>query len=329
MTTRTVAILAYDGAQVLDVMGPAEVFYAASEIHGGGAYRAAVVSVDGRDVTSASGQRIGVGGPLADAVATVDTLIVPGSDTWAEAMGRGDLIGPVAATATRARRVAGVCAGAFLLGAAGLLDGRRATTHWLFLDELERCFPATRVERDPIFVADWPVFTSAGGTAGIDLALAMVEADLGAHVAREVARFLVVFMQRPGSHAQFSARLSVGGAAAEGSQLRPLLDAIAADPAADHRLAALSDRAGFSERHLARVFARELGTTPARYVERIRLEAARAMLESSDSPLEAIARECGLGSAETLRRTFHRELSTTPHAYRQRFRTTGVAVAAV
>jgi transcriptional regulator GlxA family with amidase domain len=332
MPTRTVVVLAYDGAQVLDIMGPAEVFYAADAIAGGTMYpqissgehyRVRIVSVDGRDVVSSSGLRLGVEASLADIEGPIDTLIVPGSDAWAEVMQREDLVDALAEGAERCRRLASVCAGAFLLGAVGMLDGRSATTHWLFLDELGRRFPETTVDREAIFVGDGRVFTGAGATAGIDLALALVEADHGAALARDVARFLVVFMQRPGSHAQFSVRLRAEPVT---RGLRDLLDTIAADPAGDYRLAALSARSGFSARHLTRVFARELGTTPARYVEQVRVEAARALLEQSDAPLDAIARRCGLGTAESLRRAFARDVGATPHAYRQRFRTTGVAV---
>jgi transcriptional regulator GlxA family with amidase domain len=213
---------------------------------------------------------------------------------------------------------------AFLLGAAGLLDGRRATTHWMFFDEFADRFPETELERGPIFVNDGEVFTSAGGTAAIDLALAMVEADHGPALAREAARFLVVFMQRPGGHTQFSVRMSSVPA---DTPLRGLLDAIAEDPAGDHRLGTLSQRGGFSERHLTRVFMRDVGMTPARYVEEVRVELARSLLESSDAPLDAVARDSGLGSAETLRRVFTRHKGVTPHAYRQRFRTTGIRAA--
>ena len=179
---------------------------------------------------------------------------------------------PGAAGAARRRRVAAVCGGAFLLGAVGLLDGRAATTHWICLDDLARCFPAAHVQRGPIFTQDGPVHTSAGVTAGIDLALALVEADLGPRVAREVAQFLVVFLQRPGGQEQFSARMCTEPLAR--SSLRDLLDSVVERPAADHSLAALSRRAGFSERHLARLFAREVGMSPSRYVDRVRVEAS-------------------------------------------------------
>ncbi|TDE10126.1 GlxA family transcriptional regulator [Jiangella asiatica] len=323
MHTRTVAVLGYNGAQVIDATGPAEVFAIANELAGGRLYRVVLASVDGRDVVGASGLRLGVELPLgdiADTVGPLDTVVVPGTYRWTVAAGQTGLLDALRGAAASSRRVAAVCAGAFLLGRIGLLDGRRATTHWMLLDELAERFPATKVERGPIFVADGAVFTSAGVTAGIDLALALVEADHGPVLARQVARFMVVFMQRPGGQRQFSVRLR---SEITKPVLRGLLDAISADPAGDHRLSALSSRAGFSERHLSRLFARELGTTPARYVEQVRVEAARALLETSDAPLDVIARLSGLSSAETLRRSFTRDAGVTPHAYRQRFRSTG------
>ena len=320
---RTVALLAYDGAQVLDLMGPAEVFYVANQLAGGGTYGVHIVSADGRDTVSASGLRMGVASSLGELDGPIDTFLIPGTPHWARLMEDEPLLAALRSGAVRARRVAAVCAGAFLLGSVGLLEGRRATTHWLFLDDLAERFPATTVERDPIFVGDGRVYTCAGVTAGIDLALALVEADHGPDLARQVAQFLVVFMQRPGGQAQFSVRMRAQPPAR--SPLREILDAVVADPAGDHRIAALSERAGFSERHLARVFLRELGMTPARYVEQVRVEAARILLETSDAPLDTIARQAGMSSTEALRRSFAREVGTTPHAYRQRFRTTGVA----
>ncbi len=320
MTPRTVVVLVYGGCQLLDIAGPAEVFGVANGMVDG-AYRIAVASREGRDVVSSCGLRIGVHARLADLDGPIDTLLVPGGPTWTAALEDDPLLDALREAAARSRRVAGICAGAFPLAAVGLLDGRRATTHWQFQDELAERFPEVALERDPIFVGDDGVYTSAGASAGIDLALAMVEEDLGPGIARSVAAHLVVFMQRPANQAQFSVRLRTQPPLR--SSLRPLLDAIAADPAGDHRLPALAARAGFSERHLARVFARELGTTPARYVEQVRVEAARALLEGSDTPLETVARTCGLRSAETLRRVFLRELAMTPHAYRQRLAPAG------
>jgi len=323
MTPRTVAVLAFDDAQVLDVVGPAEVFHAADALAGGGQYRVRVTSPGGADAIGGSGLRIGVSGALAELEGPLDTVVVPGSHAFRRVAVDPVVLGALRAGVDRSRRVAAVCAGAFFLGALGALDGRRATTHWMFLDELARSFPAATVERGPIFVADGPIHTSAGVTAGIDLALALVEADLGPELAREVARYLVVFMQRPGGQAQFSVRLEAR--ATRNATIRVVLDAVVADPAGDHRLAALAARAGFSERHLVRVFAREIGTTPARYVEQVRVEAARELLESTELALPAIARRSGLGSPDALRRAFLREFGIGPHDYRMRFRTTGVA----
>lgn len=322
MTVRTVAVLAYEDAQVLDVTGPAEVFAAADSLAGGGAYRVVVVSVDGRDVRSFSGMRLGVEQSLTATDDPVDTFVVPGTPRWSDAVEQPELLDAVRSGATRSRRVAAVCAGAFLLGAVGLLDGRRVTTHWMLADDLAARYPLAHVDPDPIFVADGVVHTSAGITAGIDLALAMVEADHGPTLAREVARYLVVFMQRPGGQSQFSVRLRAEPTVA--APLRGLLDAVTADPGGDHRLSTMSARAGFSERHLTRVFGRELGTTPARYVEDMRVEAARSLLEQTDAPLDVVATRSGLGSTETMRRAFIRSVGVPPNAYRQRFRTTGV-----
>lgn len=322
MAARTVVILAFDGAQMLDITGPAEVFDLAERMGGGDRYRLLIASPDGAPCTSTSGLRF-----EADAAVThvdaIDTFVIPGTYDWSAALKLPGMRAALEHGTGRSRRTAGICAGAFLLGSLGLLDGRRCTTHWMFYDDLLQHFPAALVERGPIFVEDGGVLTSAGVSAGIDLALAMVEADCGPELAREIARFLVIFMQRPGGQAQFSvrSRLDLPGT----SSLRALLDQIVADPAGDHRLAALSARAGFSERHLTRLFVRELGRTPGRFVEEVRLEAARQLLESSDVPLAVIARRAGLGSAETLRRAFTRAMDCSPHAYRQRFRTTGAA----
>ncbi|MCD2192001.1 DJ-1/PfpI family protein [Actinomycetospora endophytica] len=320
---RTVALLAYDGAQSLDVTGPAEVFAIANQEAGTELYRVVVLSPDGAEVVCSSGLTLGARSSLGDHDGAIDTFVVPGSPTWERAMHDEALISAVAAGTGRSRRVAAVCGGAFLLGAVGLLDGKRATTHWACLDDLERCFPTAKVERGPIFTQDGAVFTSAGVTAGIDLALALVEDDRGPGLARKVARFLVVFLQRPGSQDQFSARMRQEPPAH--SALRGLLDTIVDDPTGDHSLAALSVRAGYSERHLARLFVRELGTSPSRYVDEVRLEAARTLLEAGDASMEVVAQRSGLGSAETLRRRFTQEVGIPPGAYRRRFQTTGVS----
>jgi transcriptional regulator GlxA family with amidase domain len=317
--SNTVVILGYDGVQLLDLTGPIEVFEAARQR--GAGYRVLVASPDGREIQAASRTRLGADRSFAELPRSIDTLVVPGAPDWRSIVADAQLVGTVADVARRCRRVASVCAGAFVLAAAGLLDGRRATTHWELAAELARAYPQVSVDADAIFLADGPIHTSAGITAGIDLCLALVEADHGAELARDVARHLVVFMQRPGGQAQFSVRLDLSATAK--SPLRHVLDEVADDPTADHSLEALSERAGFSVRHLTRVFQRELGVTPGRYVESVRVEAAKARLQRSDESLATIARACGFGSDETMRRVFWRELSTTPAAYRQRFRTTG------
>ncbi len=314
-------VVVYDGVRLLDVTGPLEVFAVANE-QGGGAYRSVIASPDGADVVANTGTRLGVDVSLADVDARGATLVVPGGPNWLHTISDAGLISAVGRLSAQASRTASVCAGAFALAAAGLLDGRRATTHWELADQLALRFPAVRVDSDAIFVQDGPVITSAGVTSGIDLALALVEADLGAAVARLVAKHLVVFLQRPGGQSQFSVRLSAGQARHE--LVRGVLDSITADPAGDHSLSALAGRAGVSERHLTRLFNDEVGTTPGRFVEKVRVEAAQHLLEATTGPLDVIARRTGLGTAETLRRAFTRVLGISPGAYRNRFHTSGI-----
>lgn len=316
-----VYVLAFDGVRLLDVAAPLEVFATASR-YTGGRYTVRVCTPDGQDVRTSTGLRIAADLPAAD-VRDADTLVVPGHAERVTFAERPDLIELVARLARRAGRVAAVCTGAFALAAAGLLRGRRATTHWEHAAKLARLYPDVTVTADAIYVQDGPVLTSAGVTAGIDVCLALVEQDHGPDIARRVARDLVVFLQRPGGQSQFSA--ASRAPATSHPVLRPLLDAIAADPAADHRLATLAGRAAVSPRHLTRLFTRQLGTTPAAHVEALRLEAARMLLEQGVSVTRA-AQRSGLGSDETLRRAFARHLGTTPSAYAARFRTTRVEV---
>jgi len=218
--------------------------------------------------------------------------------------------------ATEARRVASVCTGAFLLAAAGILDGRRATTHWKFSASLAQRFPAIRVEADPIFLCDGSVWTSAGVTAGIDLALALVEEDLGRSVALAVARYLVVFLKRPGGQAQFSAALALQ---VTDDRFGALHDWIDGHLASDLSLSVLAEQDGMSERSFSRHYAQATGQTPARAIERLRVEAGRRLLSESRTPVKRIAQRCGFGSEETMRRSFLRLLAVTPQDYRSRF----------
>jgi transcriptional regulator GlxA family with amidase domain len=243
-------------------------------------------------------------------------LLVAGGEGVEAAAEDPVLIDWVRQRASRARRVASVCTGAFLLAAAGVLDGRRATTHWMYCARLAQSFPAVRIEPDPIFVCDGPVWTSAGVTAGIDLALALVEEDLGRSVALAVARYLVVFLKRPGGQAQFSTTLALQVAE---DKFGALHDWINGHLDNELSLSILADQAGMSERSFSRHYAEATGQTPARAIERLRVEAARRMLSERRTPVKRIARSCGFGSEETMRRSFLRVLAVTPQDYRSRF----------
>lgn len=320
-TPRPVEVLAFPAVQVLDVTGPLQVFASANDIaREEGApvpYVPRVVASSAAPVVTSAGLGLAAE-PLPDAGAPLDTLVVAGGPGVYAAARDPALLAWVGARAARARRVASVCTGAFVLGAVGLLDGKRAVTHWTRCADLARRFPAARVEADPIFVEDGRVWTSAGVTAGIDLALALVERDLGRAAALAVARHLVVFLKRPGGQAQFSAALSLQHADGDG-RFAALHAWIAENPAADLSVPALAARAGMSERGFVRHHRAQTGLTPARMVERLRVEAARGVLADTRLPVKRVAARCGFGSEETMRRAFSRLLATTPQAYRERF----------
>jgi transcriptional regulator GlxA family with amidase domain len=315
MTDRRTVFVVFDGFQPLDLTGPHEVF------HSAGGYTCDVVARRAGPVRSVSGLLVHAGHGVADLdPAGTDTLVVVGGQGVDRAREDADLVAWVAAAAAGARRVASVCSGVFLLAAAGVLDGRRVTTHWAREEQLAREHPGVRVDCDPIFVRDGRVWTSAGVTAGMDLALALVEDDLGRDVAHEVARRLVLFLRRPGGQSQFSVALWSRQPSTD--PVRAAVTAIHADPGARHDIAGLAAHAGLSPRHLQRRFTAEMGAPPAAYVERVRVEAAQRALTAGDEPVEAIARRCGFTTAETLRRTFHRRLGVAPSDYRARFRST-------
>jgi transcriptional regulator GlxA family with amidase domain len=306
--------------QLLDVSGPLQVFASANDlvIEAGGrpAYDLRVVARSGTQVTASAGLKLSTA-PLPLAGTPVDTLMVAGGPGVDAAAADPVIIEWLQARAKSARRTASVCTGAFLLAASGLLDGRRATTHWSYCAELGRRFPRVRVESDPIFVRDGSVWSSAGVTAGIDLALALVEEDLGPTLALAVARYLVVFMKRPGGQAQFSTALSLQAADDEFGPLHKWINNHLAD---DLPLPVLADRAGMSERSFSRNYAKATGLTPARAIERLRVEAARRFLSKSGLPVKRISQRCGFGSEETMRRSFLRLLAVTPQDYRSRFK---------
>ncbi|MFF7855291.1 DJ-1/PfpI family protein [Streptomyces sp. NPDC007904] len=317
MTQRRIVFVVFDDFQPLDLVGPHEVFHQASPR--GEAYLCATVATRPGPVRSGSGLLVHAAHGVAEYdPAGTDTLVVVGGRGVDEARHDEALVSWIRAAAGGARRIASVCSGVFLLAAAGLLDGCRVTTHWARERQLAAEHPEVRVDCDPVFVRDGRVWTSAGVTAGMDLALALVEDDLGRDVAHAVARELVLFLRRPGGQSQFSVALWARQPATD--PMRAAVAAIHAEPGARHGIADLAARAGLSPRHLQRRFTAELGVPPAAFVERVRVEAARRALTEADEPLEAIARRCGFGTAETLRRTFHRRVGVAPSDYRARFR---------
>jgi transcriptional regulator GlxA family with amidase domain len=327
---RTVLIAVFDGVQSLDVTGPLEVFTAATGPGGEPAYRVLTASLGGAQVRAASGLGLVPDGDLdrlsgragrddgaaPDGSAPPDLLIVPGGAGTRRP--QDGLVRWLREHAADAGRVASVCTGAFLLAEAGLLDGRRVTTHWAYCAALGRQYPAVEVDPDPIFIIDGRLATSAGVTAGIDLALALVEEDLGRDAALAVARQLVVFLRRPGNQAQFSAQLSAQ--VAQRGPLRDVQQWITEHPDADLSVEALAGQASLSPRHFARAFAAEVGMPPGRYVERVRLEAARRHLEDTAAGVEQTARACGYRTTEAMRRAFVAALGVSPAEYRRRFR---------
>jgi transcriptional regulator GlxA family with amidase domain len=256
--------------------------------------------------------------PLPDPPPRHDTLVVAGGVGAREAVEDAGTVAWIAAAAARARRTASVCTGAHLLAEAGVLAGRNATTHWRWCRTLARRHPDVELDDDAIFVRDGDVWTSAGVTAGIDLSLALVEEDLGRDVALAVAQELVVFLRRPGGQSQFSRALAAQQATRPA--LRELQGWIAGHLDADLSVAALAARANLTERSFSRAFRREVGEPPAAYVETLRIERARMLLEDGAESIEAVARATGFASAEVLRRAFHRRVGVSPAAYRERFR---------
>jgi transcriptional regulator GlxA family with amidase domain len=307
---RRIGILAFDGVTMIDVAGPADVFSHAGRF--GAAYEVTVLSPDGTDVRSSTGMKLHADSSAAEA-GPLHTVLVPGAYGMVDEPFDPALLEAVELLAHGAERVAAVCTGAFLLAEIGLLDGRKATTHWRQAEKFARRYARVLVQPDALYVRDGHIMTSAGVSSGIDLALAMLEDDHDPRAARDVAEAMVVFMQRPGGLSQFSApsRRHV----ARNHPLRTLLDAIAADPAGDYTVPSMAAFAAVSTRQLTRLFHDEIGTTPARYVELVRLEAAQSLLQGGDT-VAAAANRSGFGSAETLRRVFVNRLGVTPAVYR-------------
>ena len=315
---RRVLILAVDGAQSLDILGPVEVFHTAAAMAPEAGYEVSLVTPGaGGQVRLSNGLAM-----LADALPELppphDTLVVAGGRGTREAIHDPAIVAWVGAAAARARRTTSVCTGAYLLAEAGLLTGRGAATHWRYCDSLASRHPDIAFDPDAVYVRDGDVWASAGVTAGIDLALALVEEDVGREVALAVARELVVLLRRPGGQSQFSRALAAQEATRPA--LRELQAWIGGHLDADLSVAALAQRANLTERSFSRAFRREVGQTPAAYVEGLRIERARILLEDGAESLHAVARATGFASAEVLRRAFHRRVGVSPAAYRERFR---------
>ncbi|WP_434609769.1 GlxA family transcriptional regulator [Pseudomonas sp. R1-7] len=316
-TPKPVHVLAFANVQVLDVTGPLQVFASANDLARGqglpAPYAPTVVAAGGGAVMSSAGLAL-MAEPLPNE--SSDTLLIAGGWGVYEVAEDPALVAWVKHQGMRSRRVASVCTGAFLLAASGWLDGRRVATHWTRCEQLARQHPQLHVEPNPIFIKDGPVWTSAGVTAGIDLALALVEEDLGRAMALEVARHLVVFLKRPGGQSQFSATLALQK---QGGRFDRLHAWIAEHLTRDLGLSSLAAEAGMSDRSFVRHYRAETGQTPARAVELIRVETARRLLADSTVPVKRVALQCGFGSEETLRRSFLRAVGVTPQAYRERF----------
>jgi len=317
-STLVVEIVLFQRVNILDVAGPMQVFATANEqASAGGGTAPYAIRVAGVDPTIVSSSGINLtASPLPIADEPVDTLIVAGGVGVHDAMGDRRLTEWLARRALTARRVASVCTGAFLLGAAGLLNGRRVVTHWNFCDELARLYPETSVESDPIYIRDEGIWSSAGVSAGMDLALAMVEEDVGRTLAVAVARDLVMYLKRPGGQSQFSAILALQH---HDDKFERLHAWMADRLSQDLSISALAAQCAMSERSFVRTYAAAVGMTPARAVERLRIEAAQQLLISSPLSIKQIAAKCGFGSEETMRRSFRRVIAIAPKDYRERF----------
>jgi transcriptional regulator GlxA family with amidase domain len=312
MPITPVYIACFTGGELLDIAGPTSVFSTATSLlRRKSGYDVRLVAERAGPVVTSSGVTLTAEQALGSVRGAIDTLIIPGGLQGA-LDGAAPLVPIVRRLAPRVRRLASVCSGAFILSRAGLLDGRAAVTHWAACDQLRRSNPQCRVEDDRIFVRD-----------GIDLALAMVEEDHGAQLALEISRWLVVYLRRPGGQSQFSAPLAAQVAERDG--IRKLLLWMSENVQADLSVAALAQRASLSERTFARVFNAQTRFTPAAYVERLRVDAARRTLESSKKSVKQIARLCGFGTVETMHRAFRRSVGSTPLEYRERFAMPGMS----
>lgn len=319
--TRRIVIVLYPGTELLDATGPASVFANAN----GGVkpvrYEVVLVAAQAGAMATSSGVALVATQALRSLRGPIDTLLIPGGEGTRDAVGDAALVAGIARLASRARRIASVCSGAFLLAQAGLLDGRRATTHWKYLTSLRRAYPRVQVDDDAIFVQDGRYWTSAGVTAGLDLALALVEADHGRQHALAVARGLVFYLKRPGGQSQFSVPLAAQ--AADAPAIERIRQHVLDSPHGDLRVSVLAERAHVSERHLRRLFRDALGLSPREFVQRVRLEQAQRLLCESRASVREVARRSGYASADGFARRFESAFRVSPRAYRARFHREG------
>jgi transcriptional regulator GlxA family with amidase domain len=319
---RSVILVGFEGVQALDLVGPSDVFtgatlFLAAQGRSDDGYDVAVASVGGVSVNTGTGLEI-VAKSLPDPRQPIDTVVLPGGWGTDAARRNPELMRWIRGAAKRSRRVVSVCTGAFLAAEAGLLDGCPATTHWAYAGQMAREFPSVAVDPEPIFVrSSESVWTAAGVTAGIDLALSLVEDDYGTEAAQTIARYLVLYLRRPGGQTQFAAPMWMPRA--KRAPIRDVQEAIESEPGGAHSVTDLARRAAMSPRHFTRVFTDEVGEAPGTYVERVRTEAARRQLEETDDTVTVIAARCGFGTAETMRRNFVRRVGISPDQYRKTF----------
>ncbi|MGH8417914.1 MAG: GlxA family transcriptional regulator [Pseudomonas sp.] len=313
--SKVVSVLALPGVQLLDVAGPLDVFAQANVEAGREVYTLRVIACEAGPVRSSSGARL-----LPDTIATeetgrIDTLLVAGAPNAGKLNLSPDVLKWLRATAMRSRRYGSVCTGAFILAAAGLLDGRHITTHWAAVEALLHTYPSLQIDEDALYVRDGKLRTAAGVTAGLDLALALVEEDLGRDIARRVAGQLVMYFKRPGGQLQFSRK---GGAVPTGrSALQEVQRWVAANPELDHSVASMAKHVGLSPRHFARLFHAEVGITAGAWVEATRVAAARNLLENGHDTPKLVAAKCGFANTDTLRRVFKKHVGISPAEYRK------------
>ncbi len=329
--TRRISILTFPRVHLMNLAGPLDVFARASQAltrdgkRKSAAYEIELLTTDDLPVTTASGLGLVGGRQWTQAVEPIDTLLLVAGTSGVDSPIAPELLAWLRASADSVRRIGSVCSGAFALAAAGILDGRRATTHWKLADKLAQRYPQVSVDADKIFVQDGNVWTSAGVSTGADLALAMVEEDHGHGLALEIARHMVLFLRRPGGQSQFSSQLAAQ--AADLQPIRELIAWISEHLDTDLSVPVLARRAGMSARNFSRVFSQQVGTTPARFVARIRLQAAKARLEATTDNVETIASRAGFGDGETLRRQLRLEAGATPRLYRARAGQSGAGMA--